>query len=216
MHFDINHDATIFMNEFVIAAVSGLNLFILLTYIWMLYKKKSQPSLAMWSFFSLAVAMSLITYLKEGNFGFWDNVLNTTDLVLTILVTIAIIFMGDKSTRFNRFDLWCLGSVGVIILFWAFSQNHLWTNIAVQLILVIAYFPVIKRMSVSKKNSEPFSVWIALMIAPLISLITSKGTLATIYATRAFACTALLLFLMIRIEWNNKQMKKAKSLLNIK
>ena len=193
------------MQTFVITSVSLINLFILIVYIWMLYHKRSKPSLAMWLFFSLAVAMSLITYLKEGNFGFWDNVLNTTDLILTVGVTIAIIFMGDKSSRFNKFDWWCLASVTLIILYWILSQDHTYTNLAIQLILVIAYFPVVSRMLKSKKNTEPFMVWIALMVAPLISMITSKGTLATIYASRAFVCTATLLFLMVRIEWLQKK-----------
>lgn len=189
------------MQTFVIITVSLINLFIAATYFRNLYRKRSKPALAMWLFFSLAVTMSLITYLKEGNFGFWDNVLNTTDLVLTIFVTIAIFFMGDKSSRFNRFDMWCLVAVIAIVVFWLISQNHLITNLGIQLILVIAYFPVVKRMLTMKENTEPFAVWIALMIAPMISLITSKGTLAAVYAIRAIICTGLLLALMIRIEW---------------
>jgi hypothetical protein len=188
------------MNTFVIVAVSLINLFIALSYLWMLLKKRSQPSLAMWVFFTLAVSMSLITYLKEGNFGFWDNVLNTVDLFLAISVTIFILIWGDKSTRFNRFDLWCLAAVLGIVIFWLISQKHLIANLGIQLILIIAYFPVIKRMLATRKNSEPFMVWIALTIAPLISLITSKGILATIYATRAFVCTLSLLLLMIWLE----------------
>jgi hypothetical protein len=188
------------MNTFVIVAVSLINLFIALSYLWMLLKKRSQPSLAMWVFFTLAVSMSLITYLKEGNFGFWDNVLNTVDLFLAISVTIFILIWGDKSSHFNRFDLWCLAAVLGIVIFWLISQNHLVANLGIQLILIIAYFPVIKRMLTTRKNSEPFMVWIALTIAPLISLITSKGMLATIYATRAFVCTLTLLLLMIWLE----------------
>jgi hypothetical protein len=57
----------------------------------------------------------------------------------------------------------------------------------------------------SKGNTEPFSVWIALMLAPIISLLTSKGELAAIYAIRAIACTGLLLALMIRIEMKNRK-----------
>lgn len=189
------------MQTFVIITVSLINLFIAATYFRNLYQKRSKPALAMWLFFSLAVTMSLITYLKEGNYGFWDNVLNTTDLVLTIFVTLAIFFMGDKSSRFNRFDLWCLAAVIVIVVFWLISQNHLITNLGIQLILVIAYFPVVKRMLTMKENTEPFAVWIALMVAPMISLITSKGALAAVYAIRAIICTGLLLALMIRIEW---------------
>jgi hypothetical protein len=193
------------VSTFVIIAVSLINLFIAATYFRSLYLKRSKPALAMWLFFSLAVAMSLITYLKEGNFGFWDNVLNTTDLVLVIFVTTAIVFMGDKSTRFNRFDGWCLAVVIAIVIFWLISQNHLITNLGIQLILVIAYFPVVKRMRTMKENTEPFAVWIALMIAPMISLITSKGLLAAIYAIRAIICTGLLLTLMIRIEWMKRK-----------
>lgn len=193
------------MIQFVILTVSLLNLFILGAYIWMMYKKRSQPSLAMWTFFTIAVAMSLVTYLKEGDFGFWDNVLNTTDLVLAVSVAISIFLIGDKHSRFNRFEWWCLVSVFLIIVFWLISQNHIITNVAIQLILVIAYIPVIRRMLTTRKNSEPFIVWVALMIAPLVSLITSKGTLATVYATRAFVCTSLLLLLMVRIEWLNRK-----------
>jgi len=189
------------MELFVIITVSLINLFIAGTYIWNLYYKRSKPALAMWLFFSLAVTMSLVTYLKEADFGFWDNVLNTTDLVLVVVVTIAIFFMGDKSTRFNRFDLWCLYAVLAIIAFWFVSQNHLVTNLSIQLVLVIAYFPVVRRMLTSKENTEPFAVWIALMIAPMISLLTSKGLLASVYAVRAIICTGLLLGLMIRIEY---------------
>lgn len=200
------------MHEFVIASVSLLNLFIIVAYIWMLRNKRIRPSLAMWVFFSLAVSMSLLTYLKEGNFGFWDNVLNTTDLALVFSITLAIVFMGDKNTRFSRFDWWCLFMVALIILYWFFSQNHWVSNMAIQLVLIIAYFPVVKRMISSKTNSEPFIVWIAMMLAPLISLITSKGTLATVYAVRAFVCTAVLLLLMLRIEWLNR--KEVARLLN--
>jgi hypothetical protein len=196
-----------FMKEFVAIAVSAINLFIAASYFWLMLKKRSKPALAMWLFFSLAVAMSLVTYLKEGNYGFWDNALNTTDLFLVVFVTICILIFGDKSTRFNRFDTWCLVAVVLIILFWVISQNHLLTNLGIQLILVIAYFPVVRRMLKTNENTEPFIVWIALMIAPVISLITSKGALAAIYAIRAIACTGLLLALMVRIEVKNKKIR---------
>jgi hypothetical protein len=188
------------MKTFVIFSVGLLNLFIAITYCVMMIKKRSKPALAMWFFFSIAVTISLITYLKEGNYSFSDNVLNSLDFILTLFVTIAIMVLGDRSTWFNKFDLGCLFAVLIIVVFWFISQNHWVTNIAVQLILVIAYFPVVRRMLKARENTEPFSVWIALMLAPVFSLLTSKGELAAIYAIRAFLCTGLLLALMIRIE----------------
>jgi len=198
------------MQHFSAITVSVINIITAITYLVLLIKKRIKPALAMWLFFSLAVSMSLITYLKEGNYGFWDNALNTTDLFMTIFVTIAIFIFGDKSTKFNKFDLGCLGVVCLIIIFWIITQNHLLTNLGIQLILVIAYFPVIKRMVKAKENTESFFVWILLMVAPFISLISSKGSLATIYAVRAILCTGLLLLLMIRIETRNKKAVQAK------
>lgn len=195
------------MNNFVIFTVGALNLFIAIVYFIMMVKKKSKPALAMWFFFTIAVAISLITYMKEGNYSYFDNVLNSLDLLLVTFVTIAILILGDRSTWFNRFDLGCLIAVIIIVIFWAITNNHLITNISVQAILVIAYFPVVKRMLAAKENTEPFSVWIALMLAPLFSLMTSKGELAAVYAIRAIACTGMLLLLMIRIEVLKKKTK---------
>jgi hypothetical protein len=196
------------LKTFVIIAVAALNLFITVTYCIQMIKKRSKPALAMWFFFSIAVGISLVTYLKDGNYQFFDNVLNTLDLIMAVFVTLAIVVLGDKSTWFNKFDLGCLIAVLVIVLFWFISENHWITNISVQLILVIAYFPVVRRMLKANENTEPFSVWIALMLAPMFSLITSKGELASVYAIRAIACTGLLLALMIRIE-----LKRRKSLI---
>jgi hypothetical protein len=194
------------LKTFVIFAVAALNLFIAVTYCVMMIKKRSKPALAMWFFFSIAVGISLITYLKDGNYQFFDNVLNTLDLFLVVFVTFAIMVLGDKSTWFNKFDIGCLVAVILIVMFWLISKNHWVTNISVQLILVIAYFPVVRRMLKANENTEPFSVWIALMLAPVFSLLTSKGELAAVYAIRAIACTGLLLALMIRIELKKRRM----------
>jgi hypothetical protein len=164
----------------------------------------------MWTFFSLAVGISLLTYFADGDYKISDNILNFTDLILVVGVSIAILIWGDKTTRFNTFDLSCLAAVVLIIAFWAVSNNHIITNFSVQSIMVISYFPVVKRMINQKKNTEAFSVWIALMLAPCISLIPGKGFLAWVYAVRAILCTGTLLILMLRIEILNRRQKAIK------
>jgi general stress protein CsbA len=188
------------MREFSIYSVSIINIIIGVIYVVQLIRKKSKPALAMWVFFTIAVAMSLFTYLKDGSFSLTDNILNSTDLLLVGTVSVAILIWGDHTTRFNRFDIGCLVAVLLIVLFWVLTQNHWVTNMLIQLILVIAYFPVVRRMLKASQNTEPFSVWILLMIAPVFSLLSSKGFLASVYAIRAIACTGLLLALMIRTE----------------
>lgn len=155
----------------------------------------------MWAFFSIAVSMSLVTYMANGHFSIWDNVLNTTDLLLVTTVTIFIYFFGDKSSKFTRFDKACLIAVLIITLFWFITKTHFLTHIMIQSVLVIAYFPVIRRLWQSKENTEPFSVWILMMIAPAFALLSSQGILATIYSVRAIASTGILLLLMLRVEY---------------
>ena len=188
------------MRTFSIIAVCTTNLLIGLRYVWLIRKDKISPALAMWVFFTIAVVGSLLTYLSDGEYGLLDNVLNSADLLLCGGVALAIALWGNRSSRFNRFDLGCLGGVVVILATWALTRQHVIAHLAIQLILVIAYFPVIKRLWRSDRNTESFTMWIGLMLAPIFSLLSSKGDLATVYAVRAIICTALLLALMIRVE----------------
>ena len=164
----------------------------------------------MWIMFSIAVAMSLITYLKEGNYGFSDNILNSVDVIYVVTVSIAIAIFGEKSSKITRFDLGCLVVVGLIVVFWLFTQNHLVTNFMIQTILVIAYFPVVKRLFETRVNTEPFLIWGGMLIAPVLSLLSSKGLLATVYSVRAIICVGTLLLLMLWIELTHRKRKKLK------
>jgi hypothetical protein len=184
-----------------IASVSLLNLAITIWYCWLTYKQKIRPALAMWIFFTIAVGISLATYLKSDNFSLLDNILNTTDMALTTIVTIVIYRFGDHTSRFSRFDKGCLLAVSVILLFWFITKNHVVTHVLTQGILVIAYFPVISRLWKTRENGESFLIWIGMMLAPILSLLSSKGLLATIYSVRAIVCIFLLLMLMLRVEY---------------
>lgn len=199
------------MNEILIrnisiASVSLLNLAITIWYSWLTYKQKIKPALAMWIFFTIAVAISLTTYLKSDHFSLLDNILNTTDLALTAVVSIAIFLFGDHTSRFSRFDKACLAAVMVIVLFWFITKNHFVTHVLTQGILVIAYFPVLSRLWKTKQNGESFLIWTGMLLAPLLSMLSSKGTLATIYSVRAIVCIALLMLLMLLVEYRKNNL----------
>ncbi len=186
------------MRLFSIAMVIATNAFILIHYAWAIRKKRIQPALAMWVFFTIAVVGSFVTYLSEGTFSPLDNILNTSDIVLVASVSVAILFFGDKTSRFTKFDLGCLGAVAAILVFWLFTRQHAAAHLAIQAILVIAYFPVVKRIWKADKNTESFAAWIGMLLAAALSLLSSQGWLATVYAVRAVVCTASLLALMLR------------------
>ena len=140
------------MRLFFILAVSLLDLVLAVYFYYLISRKKIRPSLAMWVFFFLAISMSLFTYLKNDEYSALDNILNTADLFFVASVTLSILIFGDAHSRFNRFDKGCLIVVAGILVFWLFTQNHYVTNILVQGILVVAYFPVVNRMVTSGEN----------------------------------------------------------------
>ena len=189
------------IRQISLGSVSILNLAITCWYCWLTYKQKIKPALAMWIFFTIAVAISLATYLKSDTFSLLDNILNTTDLALTAIISVAILLFGDHTTRFSRFDKGCLIAVLVILLFWFITKNHVVTHTLTQIILVIAYFPVISRLWKTRENSESFLIWLGMLLAPVLSLLSSKGILATIYSVRAIVCITILLLLMLRVEY---------------
>jgi hypothetical protein len=196
------------VREISIYAVIIIILIVMLRYIWLLIKKEIKPALAMWLFFSVAIIMSFITYMSDANYGYLDNIMNSVDLIYVVTISVAILLFGDKSSKFTRFDTGCLVAVLVIVVFWIFTRNHKLTNILMQAVLVIAYFPVVKRLIDSKENTEPFSVWIGMLLAPSLALISSRGILAKIYSVRAIICISILLLLMLRVEIINKRRKQ--------
>ncbi|MBN1858800.1 hypothetical protein JW848_06300 [Candidatus Bipolaricaulota bacterium] len=170
-------------------------------YIVLLRRRRISPALAMWVFFTIATVGSLMTYLAQGAFTLRDNVLNASDIVLVAAVSIGILVYGDRSTRFSRFDLGCLAAVVAILIGWAITRQHVVAHSAIQAILVIAYLPVIHRLWKTRRNTESYGMWFGLMLAPVFGLLSSRGTLATVYAVRAIASSALLLLLMARVQW---------------
>lgn len=159
----------------------------------------------MWIFFTIAIAISLISYLQSDDFSMLDNILNTTDLALAVIVSAAIFIFGDHSTRFTKFDKACLIAVIIIVLFWFITKNHFITHLLTQMILVIAYFPVISRLWKTKQNGESFLIWIAMLMAAILAMFSSKGILATIYSGRAIISILILIALMLRVEYLGKK-----------
>lgn len=197
------------MGTLSLVAVMTTTVFVGVRYSYLIITQRIKPALAMWVFFLVAVLGSLMTYLAEGDFRLRDNLLNVADVVLVSVILVVTLIFGDRSTRFTRFDLGCTGAVLAIIAFWAITGSHLLSNLAIQSILVIAYFPVVKRLWSARENTESFAAWIAMTMAPLFSLLSSRGFLASVYAVRAMICTSLLLLLMTRVHLRAKALGKA-------
>lgn len=196
------------MDEVAFYGVLLINSIILLRNSYLTIRKRIEPSLAMWLFFTIAVVGSLFSYLLEGDYSPLDNILNTSDIILCAMLSLVIFLFGGKEARFNRFELICLAVVMAILAYWYFSKAHFATNLSLQLIQFIAYTPVYNRMWKAGRNTESFMTWTLLFIVSALSLFTAKGTLAIVYSLRATICVGALLFLMIRLELKSRSAKK--------
>ena len=193
------------MREFSIVAVLVTDVLIGIRYCWLIRRDRIRPALAMWVFFTIAAVGSLVTYLGEGTYGPLDNILNTADIALVGTVAIWIALFGNRSARFTRFDLGCLGAVVLVLGAWAATRQHVIAHVSIQVIMAIAYLPVIRRMWTANRNTESFLMFAGLLLAPIFSLLSSRGALATLYAVRAVVCTGGLLLLMTRLEWRARR-----------
>lgn len=84
----------------------------------------------------------------------------------------------------------------MIIAFWLITRKHLITNLLVQGILVIAYFPVVNRMLRTGENHESYLIWGGMLLTALLALLSVDGELALIYTLRAVVSISLLMGLM--------------------
>lgn len=197
------------MEKIAFYGVLIINSVITFRYSYLTIKKKIEPSLAMWLFFTIAVVGSLSSYLLEADYSPLDNILNSSDIFLCLTLTVVIFFYGGKEARFNSFEKICLAVILLILTYWYFSKAHFTTNLSIQLIQFLAYIPVYHRMWKAGRNTESFLTWILLLAVSALSLLTAHGTLALIYSLRATICVAALLLLMVRLEFKAKKKEPA-------
>jgi hypothetical protein len=63
----------------------------------------------------------------------------------------------------------------------------------------------VRRLYEAKENTESFVIWIGMLLAPLLSLLSARGELAYVYTLRAVVCVGVLLLLMLRVELARKR-----------
>ena len=161
------------------------------------------PTLMTWLIFFFAVSLSFGTYVSSANHNVWSNICNTGDLILVFAVTIVIIFWG-KNIRFdiNIFEIICILLSFIILIFWRVTKSHEISNILLQVIMVIAYFPTFFQLYYSSENSESLIYWsIGLLAAGsgFATGILGKDKLAMLYSGRSIVMIAILIILILRL-----------------
>ena len=172
-------------------------------YVYLVAQKEIYPALTTWILFCVAVSLSFRTYWSSRKHSIVGNLANFVDLILVWIILVGILLFGQNvNLIFRPFEIWCLISSGIVLLFWILSKKHLLSNLLLQVIMTVAYFPTIYNLWYATNNTESFSVWCVWLIGGFTSLIIAilkKDTLGIVYSSRAFVLVSIILILMLRI-----------------
>jgi len=176
-------------------------------YSFLIYTEKIHPVFATWFLFGVAVSLSFKTYWSTAKHSFVGNIGNTIDFFSTLIILFSVVFLG-KNTRFNFtiFEIWCLIACGVVLVFWKISKQHVISNLCLQIVITVAYFPTFETLWYAKENTEPFLGWtvsLLLSVVCVIIAIVRKDFLGIIYSSRGFVSISIMLILMLRIILRN-------------
>ena len=172
-------------------------------YIYLVIYGKIHPTLMTWIIFCIAVGLSFATYWSSEKHGFLDNVCNTVDLISVFVITTVIIFFGEN-IRFNinTFEIICIILSLIILCFWRISKKHEVSNMFLQVVMTIAYFPTFYQLWNTSVSTESVITWGILFLASISGVATGvlgKDKLAIIYSTRSLVMVSIMIFLILRI-----------------
>lgn len=178
-------------------------LFVSLNYSWLVWKGEVQPVLATWLIFFVSTHLSFWTYWSSKKHNFISNIANTVDTIDITIVFLGILVLGKTiNLNFNQFEIGCLVASGIVFIFWRLRGLHEFSNMSIQVIMTIAYFPTLYKLWYAPENSESFVMWTGVVITSLFSLVPAimdRDKLAVIYASRAGVLATVIILLMIRI-----------------
>ena len=173
-------------------------------YSYLIFKNRIHPVFTTWLLFSVAVILSLTTYLYSSQHSLIGNIINVMDVAMCLAILLSL-FLVDRSIsfRFSRFEAYCLFATGIIIIFWIFTEEHFISNLLLQAIIVIAYIPTLMRLRNTDIHKESYGMWITIWIATLFGFFAAlirSDLVGVIYSLRGLLLIILVLIFMYRID----------------
>ncbi len=176
-----------------------------------LWGQKVKPVLATWIVLSGTMTLGFVTYLTAPKHSLISNIGNTSGVITTLSVFLAVAWKnmkGGKRVQFNRFQFWSLMiSLAIAILWiaivWGFKGTGIVPNILTQILMAVGYIVTAERLWYATKNTESLMLWWCVAISSAIALYTailSHDGLAVLYSVRATITSGTLVWLMYRAD----------------
>ncbi len=187
--------------------VSCLAVALTLRYCQLVLNGKIQPVLATWLMFCISVSLSFSTYVFTEKHSITGNLGNVVDLFEVWAIFVTVIFYRRKNQRiFNRLEIKCILASAAIVIFWIFTGQHAVSNLLLQIILVIAYAPLVQTLWLGPRNTEPLDVWTATLMVcagAMYLAVCRQDYLGMVYSGRAIILVSIVLFLILRLKFRS-------------
>jgi hypothetical protein len=200
----------VFIAALLILCVGGI-------YCKKIIRGKAHPTITTWIIFEIGILMSLVTYLTSHDHSIVRSITNAADIVAVSAILIVLIAKRwGETLTFSRDERLCFKIIACVLAAWALSRNSWIGNVGFQIVMIVAYWPTIKRLwSWPKyfhgiKGPEPFVTWFLNATAGVLGVgiaRTEHDCLASLYPLRAMILCSAVLFLIKRIERKNMSAK---------
>lgn len=188
--------------------VLAIGIFVVIRYSWLTATGQIQPVFATWLFICLSCSISFWTYWYTKEHSVIGNIGNSVDFIGNWLIFIVLVLSGlfGHNVRFmpNMFEVGCLIGVVAIFILWRYSRWHVVSNFGIQVMMVVAYLPMIYHLWYADHNTEPFTAWGVTWVAIMLSFVPAfmdfkKNKLPFVYNMRRFVIISATLILMYRL-----------------
>lgn len=173
---------------------------------------KTTPVPATWILMMVMMSLSFWMYWTGPKKSWTSNVGVTSGVVNVAIILGGVIAANvrHKTLRiaFDKVQKWCLVAGAGVAVLWFFTDQPLRLYALVQLIALIAYAATVKKLWRAEKSTEPYFLWVSVLLANLSALYPAwvkNDQFAWIYLARAVPSTIFVIYLIARIK---SRMKK--------
>ena len=140
-----------------ISIIAGLFNFVAgASYLKQIFKNESTPNPSTWIVVMVVSIINAATYLAVVEETPWIALSSWVTALMVSLIFITSLFRG-KFTKLNQVDITCLVLAVIIGVFWQLSANALVSNISLQVIFIIAFYPTINGLLKGGGKERAFS-----------------------------------------------------------
>src|SRR3989344_3493625 len=140
-----------------ISIIAGLfNLAAGTGYLKQVIKNESTPNPATWIIWVVVTILNAATYFAVVEENFWIALSSGVTALMIFIIFVTSLFKG-KFTKLNRVDTIALVLAIGIGIFWQLSGNAIISNISLQIVFIVSFYPTIHGLLAGESKEKPIS-----------------------------------------------------------